>query len=96
MLVVEAQGKSGGLLLMWKDPIDICIRSYNQGHIDCVINADQISWRFTGFYGNLDANLRSYSWELLRRLSQEAKQGTEAWLVGGDFNKILRQSEIQG
>ncbi|KAL6549238.1 hypothetical protein OROHE_009083 [Orobanche hederae] len=96
MIVVEAHGKSGGLLLLWKDVIDISIRSYNQGHIDCVINADPIKWRFTGFYGNPDVNHRGQSWELLRCLSKETGHGTEAWLVGGDFNEILRQSEKVG
>ncbi|KAL0345257.1 UNVERIFIED_CONTAM: hypothetical protein Sradi_4357000 [Sesamum radiatum] len=50
-------------------------------------------WRFTGFYGHLEAAKRKNSWDLLCKLS---KQSIRPWLCAGDFNKILTQEEKQG
>lgn len=32
---VDAVGRSGGLLLFWTDAINVSLRSYSVGHIDC-------------------------------------------------------------
>ncbi|KAL5798070.1 hypothetical protein ACOSQ2_002890 [Xanthoceras sorbifolium] len=50
-------------------------------------------WRFTSFYGDPNATCRSHSWSLLRRL---AGLSNLPWLVGGDFNEILRWEEKSG
>lgn len=34
---INNQGKSGGLMLFWNDPLDISIQSYYVGHIDCIV-----------------------------------------------------------
>lgn len=49
---VDAEGKSGGLVLLWRTPFKVTIRSYSKGHIDCMVERDKTKWRFTGFYGN--------------------------------------------
>ncbi|KAL5854197.1 hypothetical protein ACOSQ4_003999 [Xanthoceras sorbifolium] len=51
------------------------------------------SWRFTGFYGDPNATNRSHSWSLIRRL---AGLSNLPWLIGGDFNEILRWEEKSG
>lgn len=45
---VDAQGRSGGLFICWKRSVEVHIKSYSCGHIDCIINLNQDSWRFTG------------------------------------------------
>ncbi|KAL5798919.1 hypothetical protein ACOSQ2_003739 [Xanthoceras sorbifolium] len=53
-------------------------------------DADGQRWRFTGFYGEPKQWLREQSWVLLRRL---AGLDNLPWLIGGDFNEILRGDE---
>ncbi|KAL5862295.1 hypothetical protein ACOSQ3_003581 [Xanthoceras sorbifolium] len=74
--------------------VDVSVRSFNSGHIDCVVSdADGQRWRFTGFYGEPKQWLREQSWVLLRRL---AGLDNLPWLIGGDFNEILRGDEKDG
>ncbi|KAL7129244.1 hypothetical protein ABFS83_13G052300 [Erythranthe nasuta] len=56
-------------------------------------NTSSTKWRFTGIYGCPDSNRRSVTWQLLRSLQS---QSYLPWLVGGDFNEILDNSEKQG
>lgn len=57
--VVDRNGLSGGLALLWMDDVDLNIVSYSRHHIDCnVIMQDGDSWRFTGFYGYPDSSQR--------------------------------------
>lgn len=66
LFVVDAVGSKGGLILMWRAPLDVNIKSFSIGHIDCVVRCDDVQWRFTGFYGHPEMGLRRFSWELLR------------------------------
>lgn len=91
--IVDSNRGSGGLMLLWKDSFDIQIKSFSQGHIDCVIRHSQITWRFTGFYGNPVVALRSSSWELIRRLFSMSELAHLPWLLGGDFNEIMYAHE---
>ncbi|MBA0575725.1 hypothetical protein Golob_024103 [Gossypium lobatum] len=52
-----------------------------------------LAWIFTGFYGNANPNLRSTSWDILRRVGGVVR---EDWVVGGDFNAILNDAEKDG
>ncbi|PON90227.1 hypothetical protein TorRG33x02_138770 [Trema orientale] len=60
--------RSGGLLLLWNDDIDVSIASYSKGHIDVWIVESNWHSRFLGFYGNPKAERRNASSELLRRM----------------------------
>ena len=52
MVVVEAQGHSGGLALLWKNNEDAQLLSYSKNHIDITISSkDHPSHRITGIYG---------------------------------------------
>ncbi|KAL0367264.1 UNVERIFIED_CONTAM: putative mitochondrial protein [Sesamum radiatum] len=91
-IAVSAQGRSGGLCLLWKKDISVSLLSYSMNHIDVQVHStDGLSdWRLTGFYGNPDQNMRSHSWNLLRQLR---RRSTLPWMCCGDFNAILLHSE---
>ncbi|KAK6143802.1 hypothetical protein DH2020_024150 [Rehmannia glutinosa] len=52
LFIVNCEGKSGGLMLLWKTPLIVTICSYSLGHVDCIVNEVDKEWRFTGFYGH--------------------------------------------
>lgn len=64
---------------------------YSTGHIDIHVSSSSFStFCFTGFHGNPRADLRKFSWELLRHLSNLSHF---PWLVAIDFNEILSIDE---
>ena len=46
----ESDGRSGGLLLLWRKDLIIQVQDISEYFIDMVIN-DGKEWRFTGIYG---------------------------------------------
>ncbi|EEF50224.1 conserved hypothetical protein [Ricinus communis] len=90
-------GASGGLILIWHNSVKVSVKSFSPGHIDALVCFDESDvWHFTGFYGNLNSFLRHFSWDLIRRLGSMAEFSNLPWLMGGDFNEILMQSEKLG
>lgn len=94
--MVDCRGKSGGLALLWKESVEVFLKSYSKGHIDCVIKEKGNVWRFTGFYGQPQSYLRHFSWDLLRRIKGLNELRDLPWLVGGDFNEICYDTEKIG
>ncbi|XP_024021734.1 uncharacterized protein LOC112091706 [Morus notabilis] len=91
---VDCSGRSGGLMLMWKEEVEVHIQSYSQSHIDCHVRFPHgVWWRFTGFYGNPSRSDRHHSWTLLLRLKSLSNL---PWVVAGDFNEILFLSKKEG
>ncbi|KAK3225835.1 hypothetical protein Dsin_005697 [Dipteronia sinensis] len=86
-LVVDSEGKSEGLCLLWNNNVLVDLLTYSNGHIDVkVSDKGGVCWRFTGFYGNPDRRQRHQSWILLRRLTGISRL---PWLCMGDFNEVL-------
>ncbi|KAK6131450.1 hypothetical protein DH2020_034816 [Rehmannia glutinosa] len=96
MFVVSCEGKKGGLMLLWKNTIEVTIQSFSTGHIDSIINEGEKTWRFTGFYGNPEARRRRDSWVLMQHLAGISELRELPWLMGGDFNEICHQNEKKG
>ncbi|KAA3483070.1 reverse transcriptase [Gossypium australe] len=93
-LVVNVEGRSGGLALMWTDEMDVTIQNYSKHHIDSIIMLDGSSnIRVTGYYGHANPNERNISWNMLRRVGAEVR---EKWVVGGDFNAMLNEAKKEG
>ena len=94
-LVVPSEGKSGGIALLWIREVEVEIKSFSRFHIDAVVTdySLDLSWRLTGFYGNLDINLRRESWNLLRMLNSQYQM---PWVCTGDYNEILSATEKCG
>ncbi|KAK8335238.1 hypothetical protein V6Z11_A09G041100 [Gossypium hirsutum] len=90
-LAVGSERKSGGLALLWKEGVNVSVQNYSKFHIDSLVSMDDgEKFRFTGFYGQTDPSLRQQSWDMLRRVKSMVNEG---WIVGGDFNAILNNSE---
>ncbi|XP_075499819.1 uncharacterized protein LOC142538372 [Primulina tabacum] len=68
----------------------------DSGYIDCLVKEGSTQWRFIGFYGNPVTSMRTQSWQLIRRLAGIHELSSLPWLVGGDFNEILFDSEKFG
>jgi exonuclease III/ribonuclease HI len=95
MFVVEPVGRSGGLVLFWKNVHEVEIQNYTRHHINAMIKANDSSraWKLTCFYGHPVTAKRHESWALLQHLRQFQPQ---PWLCIGDFNEILTQDEKTG
>ncbi|KAL8132330.1 hypothetical protein AgCh_007992 [Apium graveolens] len=73
LFVVESQGRSGGLAMLWKEQDQAKVISYSQNHIDVEVRVEGLGlWRLTGFYGEPNRNQRSRTWNLLRNLSRDS------------------------
>ncbi|TYJ37050.1 hypothetical protein E1A91_A05G349500v1, partial [Gossypium mustelinum] len=93
-LAVDSEGKSGGLALLWKEGVNVSVQNYSKFHIDSLVSMDDgEKFRFTSFYGQTDPSLRQQSWDMLRRVKSMVNEG---WIMGGDFNAILNNSEKEG
>ncbi|KAL0333567.1 UNVERIFIED_CONTAM: hypothetical protein Sangu_1512900 [Sesamum angustifolium] len=92
---VDSRGKGGGLALLWRKSVDVVLQSYSHNHIDVSVrlNENQDWWHFTGLYGEPETTKREATWRLL---SQLHTRSVRPWLVAGDFNEILDQSEKWG
>jgi hypothetical protein len=50
MLIRESDGRSGGLLLMWKREIKITLKGITANFIDVIVDSGD-EWGITCFYG---------------------------------------------
>ncbi|XP_030497715.2 uncharacterized protein LOC115713373 [Cannabis sativa] len=81
-------GLSGGLMLLWKDEIDVNLNTFGSYFFDCFMTTlIGQHFHFTTFYGSPVVQNRSDSWTLLRRLADVAP--LQPWLIIGYFNEIL-------
>ena len=89
---VDSRGSSRGLYVLWKEEINLCLRSYSQNHIyfDVGVPSDSDYWCFTIFYGFLAMADRYKSWRLLQTLSSSK---SKSWVCIEDFNETLQASE---
>ncbi|KAM6592035.1 hypothetical protein CsatA_014640 [Cannabis sativa] len=88
-------GLSGGLLLLWKDEVEITLLNMGPTFFDCYMMIENSpTVHLTCFYGAPEVNNRQVSWTLLERLADVAPH--LPWLVLGDFNEILSNSNKSG
>ena len=56
---VERINKGGGLVLFWRDGIEVEVETSSLNHIDAIINKNSDKpWRFTGFYDEPETQRR--------------------------------------
>lgn len=85
-------GKSAGIALFYDENVEIKELAVGPRYIDVLIRVSPNSprWRGTFVYGEPKAHERIHMWNVLRRLRPNA---SEPWLVIGDFNETMWQSE---
>lgn len=78
--------------MFWEETIEIKRLSIVPRYIDVHVheNPHYPLWRGTFVYGEPKAHERHHMWNLLRRIEPSSK---EPWMMIGDFNEIMQQSE---
>ncbi|XP_019163494.1 PREDICTED: uncharacterized protein LOC109159838 [Ipomoea nil] len=91
---VDSVRRKGGLCLLWRRNNCARLLNYSQNHIDLEVSLPNgRPWRLTCFYGYPNRDRRRASWDFLRSLKGASDL---PWVVLGDFNDILMQSEKRG
>ena len=88
--IAPRRNKLGGLVMYWKEEFDLTIETSSKNQIDATICKNKEGeWRFTGFYGELDTQLRHEAWAHLRNLKTQSQA---PWLCAGDFLMKLQSN----
>ena len=94
MFFVPRINWGGGLVLYWKESLNLIVETSSKNQINCIIGKSrEDGWRFTGFYGEPITHKRHESWDLLHQLNNRFRL---PWMWSGDFNEIVRNSEKKG
>jgi hypothetical protein len=85
------EGKGGGLALFVSSDLKVDLINFGPHHIDVIVqNQIGMKWRTTFVYGEPLPKCRPEFWKLIKRIKP---QSPEPWLMCGDFNEALFQSE---
>lgn len=90
-MAVSSVRRSRGLVMFWKDVIDLSFLFYDRKYVICVIKeVGKDLWRFAEIYGWSEMSQKYKIWNLLRDLMWSSDLFI---LFGGDFNEILESAE---
>lgn len=90
-LSVDREGRSGGLVVLWRDSVDVQVLSFARHFINLEVEDERFGkWRLTDFYGCLESSTRRESWNIIRDLSDMSNL---PWCIIGDFNDLLANNE---
>ncbi|XP_070020692.1 uncharacterized protein [Nicotiana sylvestris] len=96
MMEVPAQGRAGGIVLLWVTNM-VTVTQFRQStqelHAMIQVNPNHPPWLFSTIYASTKAVNRRELWENLENVSTSYNV---PWLVVGDFNDTLRQEEKFG
>jgi len=90
---IPPEGLSGGLALYWKENVEVEILEAAPNFIDVKVKFKKDTSHITFIYGAPQVENRSVFWD---KISSLGAQRSSAWLLTGDFNDILDNSEKQG
>lgn len=90
---VNPIGYSGGLAILWKKNVNLCIKSADKNVVDCYVKFGDSSFFLTCVYGEPAADGKSLVWDKITKLGLGR---SEAWSLVGDFNEILSNDEKSG
>ncbi|GMI70382.1 hypothetical protein HRI_000707500 [Hibiscus trionum] len=87
------EGCSSIALFVTND-INITLLSYSPRYIHTQITSNNCNMFFTGIHGYSETSQKYKTWEIIDSLN--INNNNIPWLLGGDFNEILSDSEKQG
>ncbi|XP_039032140.1 uncharacterized protein LOC120167094 [Hibiscus syriacus] len=92
---IEAQGHSGGIWILWDNLVKVKILSISKQYVHAPIkDSSSNCWNyFTTIYASPNPNIRCKLCDLLEKLKP---CNNEPWILGGDFNCILKPDERIG
>jgi hypothetical protein len=93
--VVPSNGRAGGLMMLWDQHVKVQLKYEHNNYIDVLVSGDtpDKDWRLTGLYGESVWRHKHRTWRYLRELHQQVNL---PWMVLGDMNEILSESEKEG
>jgi hypothetical protein len=92
LIIFESDGRSGGLLLLWKNEVQIVEQGVTENYIDVLVQGE-VEWRLTGVYGEPKWEEKKKTWMVMRGLKGVTDK---PWIALGDFNEILYSHEKEG
>lgn len=90
---VPPVGLSGGLCLLWKDGIEVSVLESSSNLIDTRVTHKGVTSFISFIYGAPAMENRATFWA---KLSEVGRDRDSPWLIFGDFNDILNNSEKTG
>jgi hypothetical protein len=89
-----SNGRSGGVILLWKKEVVIQQLFSAPNYIDVkLVDGQDKIWRLTGLYGEPRWQDKYKTWDKMRELKD---QHDVPWVVIGDLNEILYSHEKDG
>lgn len=85
---------SGGLVIYWKQHVQLSVLSSSPNLIDCTVLYNGSSFYLSFVYGHSVPSMRHQVWERLERLAFQRRN--EAWFALLDFNELLGNHEKLG
>lgn len=93
-VIVSPNGRSGGLVVYWKSHVHISLCFQSPNLADLYVNSNEGDFYLSFVYGHTNPSLRNHLWERLERIHTQRKD--LPWLIMGDFNELLGNSEKKG
>lgn len=90
---VPPLGLSGGLALFWSSDVSLDILEATPHYIDVKLKVKSHDFHITFIYGMPQQENRAAFWDKISLLGENRDS---AWLLSGDFNEILDNSEKVG
>ncbi|XP_021802373.1 uncharacterized protein LOC110746460 [Prunus avium] len=92
--VVDANGFSGGLWMLWNELVScIDIVAYSRQSITALVKMNHGDWLFTAVYAHPCPGIRRQLWNYLDGI---ASASNLPWMIAGDFNELVNNSEKCG
>ena len=92
--IVTPVGVGGGLVVYWKQSVQVSVLSQSCNLIDCKVISNEVSFYLSFVYGHPNPAFRHHTWERLMRCGLTRRN--EPWFTLGDFNEIAGNHEKIG
>ncbi|KAL0653987.1 hypothetical protein Bca4012_096678 [Brassica carinata] len=92
--IVTPVGVGGGLVVYWKQSVQVSVLSQSCNLIDCKVISNEVSFYLSFVYGHPNPAFRHHTWERLMRCGLTRRN--EPWFTLGDFNEIVGNHEKIG